>query len=310
MRLWTILGLFTLCGSVSAFFCDGCWDVGVDALYLKPVHCPITYAQGEHENGVEVLRDYLAKADYDWGFRIKADYSSCDFSGTLAYSYLDTSDDASVNRISGDGLEILGQDSSLDFAKSALGFRWQQVDLKGYHLIHNNCGCRCSLTGLIRWADVKMKHFAWGVDDPEGDNIRRSINQSSCFDGVGLGAGVTGDYCLPCNLRVGGHLDIAALIGDRKVGKLSNINYNDEDKAVRLADSSTAVVPNIEFAVYLNYTRQVCCRLWTLELGYELHYFFEALRFATAHDSGDDVPVINCHDAGFAGPYLGLSLSF
>jgi hypothetical protein len=74
-------------------------------------------------------------------------------------------------------------------------------------------------------------------------------------------------------------------------------------------------VPNMECAFFINYIRQVCCRLWTLELGYELHYFLEPLRYAGAsqgiREGGNEGEVPqDCHDVGFAGPYLSLSLSY
>jgi Legionella pneumophila major outer membrane protein precursor len=305
-----IATLLIASSAASAFIgnCEGQFSGEVQALYWRPSHCPIAYVRGEIDgDDLDVVADRFVQADYDWGFRVGIGYERDCLAAGLRYLYLQTTDEARTSAASeAEQLSLQGQGGAdMNKARSALKFRYQSVDLKGYQRLHHSCGCSFAVTAAVRWADIELRNRSVGTFDDGASP--RFVDQSATFDGAGVGVGFAGDYCLPCDFRIGGHFDFAALIGDRKIGKLSSLA---SALTTRAGNGATSFVPSGQFDLFISYSRCLCRALWNLKLGYEMHYYWSALRYATANEDEDNLPLLNCYDVGFGGPYLGLSASF
>jgi Legionella pneumophila major outer membrane protein precursor len=314
MRSLIFSGLLLCSGMASALVGDCCGDysAGVDLLYWKASHCPIAYARGFDFGEVDLVNDYMIDSDYDWGFRVWLEREmSCTTFG-LSYLHLETTDNGRANRGGSGTLQLQGAEGDVDFANSSLKFRYQNIDLSLRQPLHEGCDYTVSAVGILRWVDIDMKNRTAGLLSIEID-IPRSLDQSTSFDGVGLGIGLSGEYCLPCWLDVGGHVTFAANLGKRKMGKLTAINRCSGGPCAPLFSSghqATVFVPQGEFDLHLSHSISRCGALWTLTLGYELHYFWDALEYAATNESADGVPVSSCENVGFGGLYLGLSANF
>jgi len=304
-----IATLLIASSAASAFVgnCDGNFSGEVQALYWRTSHCPILYARGLSSNGVSLRDDHFVQADYDWGFRVGVGYERRCTQASLSYLYLQTTDGVRVKPPSEGSLNIQGQSRSVDFAQTALKFRYQNVDLKVFQRLHHSCGCTFSVAGLLRWADIDMKNRTFGTFESKGMRLA-TVSQSATFDGAGVGIGFAGDYCLPCDFLIGGYFDFAAIIGKQKIGKLTSSDVF--NLVSRPGNGVNSFVPTGQFDLFISYSRCMCRALWNLKLGYEMHYYWNALRYSAVHNDQDAMPVLGCYDVGFGGPYLGLSASF
>jgi Legionella pneumophila major outer membrane protein precursor len=316
MRSWMLGALLCCTTAASAFIgnCDGTFSGEVQALYWRASHCPILYARAfVPEIGISGFRDdRIIFGDYDWGFRVGLGYERCCSSFGLSYLYVQTTDGARTNAPSGGQLAIQGSGSRVDFARASLKFRYQNVDFRAFRHLHQGCGCNFSVAAVARWVDIDMKYGTGGtLFDESAEDIHRALTQSSTFDGGGVGVGFAADYGLPCDLQLGGCFDFSALIGKRKMGKLVRLQSSDgPDLSIRSPVGATGFVPAGQFDLHLSYSRCVCRTQWGLRVGYEMHYFWDALRYAATDENEDGVPVSNCQSVGFGGPYIGLSASF
>jgi Legionella pneumophila major outer membrane protein precursor len=305
-----IATLLIASSAASAFIgnCDSQFWGEAQALYWRPSHCPIAYVRGEIDgDDLDVVADRFVQADYDWGFRLGFGFDGdCSTSG-VTYLYLQTTDEARTRAKSeAEQLELQGQGSAdMDEARSALKFRYQNVDLKYYQRFHQSCGCSFGVTAAVRWADIELRNRSVGLFDDGA--TPRVFDQSASFDGTGIAVGFAGDFCLPCDFKIGGHFDFAALIGSRKIGKTVS---KAAALTTRRGNGVSSFVPGGQFDLFISYSRCLCRALWNLKLGYEMHYYWSALRYATGHEDENNLPLLGCYDVGFGGPYLGLSASF
>jgi Legionella pneumophila major outer membrane protein precursor len=313
MRSLIFSGLLLCSGVVSAFVGDCCCDynAGVDLLYWRASHCPINYARSINFGDSQFTELHFIRSDFDWGVRVWGERdTNCGTFG-LSYLWLETTDSADTRRGNFEELRLQSQFSNVDFAKSSLKFRYQKVDFQLRHALIDGCGYSHEIVGLARWADIDMKYRAAGT--VLSDEIHPSVIQSTSYDGVGLGVGFAGEYCLPSWLDVGGQATLSALIGRQSVGE-SVITDPDGTSSPFRATSpgfhSTLFVPEVELDLHISYSVCRCGTLWTLRLGYELHYFWDALQFASLGPVQNFVPVRDCQSVGFGGLYLGLSANF
>jgi Legionella pneumophila major outer membrane protein precursor len=308
-----IATLLIASSAASAFMgcCDGKFSGEAEALYWRATSCTISYARSLSGVETSLRTDHYINPDHDWGFRLGLGYDcNCSRFG-VSYLYLQTTDGARVNKGDGD-LQIQGNDNEVDFAQTSLKFRYQNVDVRAARMLHQGCDCNFAVTAVARWVDIDMKYRTAGSFDTgyEPPVIFRGLNQCASFNGGGVGIGLAGEYGLPCDFGIGGHFDFAAIIGRHEVGKFVGFNSFDSDTHVSPGYSSSSFIPAGQFDLFISYSRCLCRALWNVKLGYEMHYFWNALRYSAVDEFENDVPNLECYSVGFGGPYIGLSASF
>ena len=311
---YIIVALCAACTTLSAQDCDGDIYGGVELLYWKATHCSIPFAVGEkNSNGFTKVREFSIKGDYDWGVRGYLGYERCCYFGELSYLWLET-ENASRRVHRGDfndGLDLQSVGET-DFAHSRLRFRYQNVDLRFGEYLQKGKGCAFQMYGHLRWADIDMHNRSIGSDQEEAP---QSYEQNSSFQGGGIGVGVSGSSCIWRKIGIGSRLSLLGLVGrvrlDKQVKFIRGTGAGKDPQLISLTPSGrTTVVPVGEARLHLHYATTCRCTTVRVELGYELDYYFKALRYSDQDQNSGGLPLRTCFNVGFGGPYLGLRVGF
>lgn len=311
---------------------DGCWELGVEALYWKPCICDWQYGFTKSDSrlsaGVDnhIFQDALTVAtDYEWGFRILGGYLShdCCRSLRLDWVYLRSkdSDHAAPNAFiratprnpSAPSPNTLTPNVQLPVAK--LRLEYNRVNLRGAQYLHRGCNLDLYTYVGIRWINIEQTRHVAGlafvggaaVESPD-DIFTRKGREKSKFDGAGLEFGLGGEYRTRCGLSLVGLVAPTVTLGERKHHLSANFT---EVGFVSNYASRTHCTPGLDFRLGLSYTRECDCAIVVGELGYEMHYYFNTL--ATIDNWVEDTVEAlqsRCINVGFGGPYASLKVRF
>jgi Legionella pneumophila major outer membrane protein precursor len=302
--------------------CDPCWttcgpcgdfDLGVDYLYWKPAICEYKVAQKlfTDDNRLQIIG---IKPDYDSGARVWLGYyKECTFA-RVSYLWLETTDNFTIERGRADAMFVPGG-GILGFnrVRPSLRMQYQNVDVRLGQYLHRGRACTFGVYGNFRWIDLERRLRIRAL----GDDPQARIEQKSEFDGGGLGVGMTGDFCIWNGFSGFGEFGALAVIGERRAPVWRANRPIDTDGLQEMQEIEipkvTCVIPALEFRAGVNYAWDCLCTTVIFEVGYELNYYWNALRYA-------DLPVVvrnslsdgklRCRDVGFAGPYIGFHAMF
>ena len=337
MRYLTLILAFvaTLVGAQECpnWFC-GDLEVGIQALYWKPIQCPFHYASevtmfeatGPAHSEKTV---HESKAQYDWGYRFYADYDlGCWFVG-LSYQWYRSSTRSHVeperptNPFAPTNLPLAatgaGGVTGWTFINPTLRIEYENVNFRYGQSLKRVCGFDFYTFANVRWVDIERVDNIKAVAAAGTWDVERRAEAR----GVALGAGLGGRFAICDCVTVYGEFNPMALIGSLKtpvqMTDLSSTSGNIHLKNV--SPSPTCVNPALDFKIAINYVYCCSCLNLEFELGYELDYYWnvtalppeEFYRTATM-DSAADLLDINstrhCGNIGFAGPYFGVGLQF
>ncbi len=314
VALVAICGLSsTLSAGMDCFdWCDGDFEVGAHALYWKPMHCALAFAQTTDAGPPQVTTVRDIKADYDWGFRVFAGYvQDCTFADA-SYLWLETGDPAELNtgilNISPVGLNSTNSPRTRAF----LGFSYMNVDVRVGQFLHHQCGCDFSVFANARWVHLRRKNRNKADTFTGGFPGATSWVQRAEFDGGGLGVGTSGEFCVWNGFNFFGAFNFMGVIGNRKTN-LSRLITNDTGGVTNIAWSSNqCIIPAMDFRLGVNYSWNCMCTTLIFELGYEGNYYWNALEFqrGVAGNPPTNNTARDCEHIGFAGPFFGARVLF
>ncbi|MBS0622056.1 MAG: hypothetical protein JSR80_03760 [Verrucomicrobia bacterium] len=124
-----------------------------------------------------------------------------------------------------------------------------------------------------------------------------SYRQKVKFEGGGVGIGFENQWNLWCWFGMRAELAALALIGQQKT--FFNVTTQASGNAYVNFDSHTAVIPEIDAKIGINYTWYANKLAVIIEVGYEIDYFWKALLLS----DNTNKAVHSCENIGFAGPY-------
>ncbi len=301
---------------VSADSCDPCWstcgpcgdfDIGAQYLYWKPAICDYKIAEKSFDNNnrTEIVG---IKPDYDSGVRAWLGYyRDCSFA-QVSYLWLETHDTFTIELDGATSMTIPGTGFLFNRVRPTLKLQYQNADVKVGQYLHRGRACTFGVYGNFRWVDIERRLHVRGFSA----NSQARLEQKSQFDGGGLGVGMTGDFCIWNGFSGFGEFGAMAVLGERRFPTWQTARSGLPTSIVRTSEV-TCVIPAVDFRVGINYAWDCLCTTVLFELGYELDYYWAALKYADLPAAAETIVTggpIRCRDVGFAGPFLGVHALF
>ncbi len=317
--LFTLLLLSTSLGA--AIDSCGMLKFGAQGLYWQPLGCGINYAHRRIDGNPTINLASDFRTQYDWGFRLYAQYTNCNQFFLLTYSwYLSSRVDCTMQGLRDDplgatnSLSILGSVNESPGGTGTLRSRYKNVDLQVGHILCTGCCGQLAAFGNLFWLDVGQRIATqWVPVDGEDFNfvgIGR-YNQSSRFQGVGLGTGFKGHYEVLCGLQVDALLNALGVIGRQWNPAFNRFQLTEAFINERVYDmpGSSAIIPGVRSRIGLTWMcSQGCCDL-EINIGWEIEYYWELLKVGDA-DINQRSNGFSCIDLGWSGPYFGGRILF
>lgn len=278
--------LFFLLANASASI-----TVGGEALYLKPCTPVFNYAVS---NTSPTQIGHAISPMYMWGYRIFGKAKYCHHSIGIFYTSFDNTTTASTR----DNLFIplLLTGNLFDRALARLKFHYRTFDIRANLFLYQGYWVRFHLT-----IGIDYLHF----------RRTRQIIATSSFDEIyrfkGTGPGV-GFYIESCNLggfRCHALLTTTALIGNQRMRSTVDMGL------VLDRRRQTTLLPAIYFKAGASYTLPLGCADVGVEIGYEIHHYFQlideaSLTFTTTGNRFKNTK----ENFGLWGPYARLFATF
>ncbi len=280
-------------------------SVGGDALYWKPMHCTSNFGfQRRTVAGVSTQDDVFAyKTGYDWGARAFLGVKAKCYEAQVSYLWYE-----SITRgEKRSGLLDLFPTTAPIASSGIRGLfiiDYQNVDLRLSKLVGCSPCHRVLLSVSGRWLELTRYQRSQNFAPLDAVNFGQDISREA-FRGGGFGVGARIDLSLWC---IEAHAEVHPLIaiGKRK----DNVNViSGATHIQRNLEKSLAVVPGFEGRVGIAYSKSYCGMLIAARLGYELSYYWDLLPQELI-SSFNPRPALTCDSIGFAGPSVGITVSY
>ncbi|MCP0914772.1 MULTISPECIES: Lpg1974 family pore-forming outer membrane protein [Legionella] len=266
------------------------WDIGIQALYLKPiltgerVYFPLGTSFREAEN------------DWGWGFALEGSYHfNTGNNLNISWLHYDVSTDAGAFTggtpfgVANYNLNILNR---FDQVNLVMG---QHVD---FGLVKN-----AQFYGGLQYASIRNDHnHAYTLPAaaiPAGVTAISEFNRSD-FNGVGPVIGINYAYDVASGFSLTANTESSILYGTTRVDRGLVFSPGSVVPASRYGSRKT-VVPSVEAKLGLNYAHTLAQGMFNLSGGYQIVNYFNALTMTSL--GGDTLN----SDFGLYGPYLGIN---
>ncbi|KTD21806.1 Lpg1974 family pore-forming outer membrane protein [Legionella londiniensis] len=263
------------------------WDIGVEALYLRPAYTAERARFTVGQNYREIANDW------GWGFALQGSYHFRQGNDiTLHWIHYDVSSD--VGRFRGPVPTFGNAEFALDHLN-----KFDQVNLVfGQHTDFGTLKNARYYAGL-QYADIRSSfNRVYNVPLPALLNGITGISayDNADFNGVGPVIGIDYIYDLPKGLSLTANAATAVLYGTGRnqtqfafspTGLVPTLSYG----------SKQGIVPSLEAKLGLAYSIIMTNSMLNLMGGYQVVNYFNALPLLTGSSS----------DFGLYGPYLGLN---
>lgn len=284
-------------GAVTVPCESNAWDFGIQALYLKHSSNEYVDFTTNTTTGVSDYRDF----DYDWGWGFKLE-------GSYHFS---TGNDININwyhishgtDFSGTGSVTDGRVETIIVGNGSLKPEWDAVNFEFGQMVNFGEHKVIRFHGGAQYARVQQNldlNFA-GVTQVVGNVTSLTavnFNAQTKYDGFGPRVGMDMSYHFGNGFAIYANGATALLVGSSSfdsnlsvVNPASLVNFT----ATLANGSRTAVVPEVEAKLGAMYNYAMGSGDLTLDAGYMVVNYFDALQFATA--SSDN---FSMH-----GPYFG-----
>lgn len=271
------------------------WDIGIQALYLQPAYNDelgnYTAAVENASGSQATLHDNAP--DWGWGFKLEGSY------------HFNTGNDLNVNwyhlndnnktRTYGTGVIT----NLTDVAQEVytISPRWDAVNVEfGQHVDFGEMK-NIRFHGGVQYARIKTDRSIIGSTPAVTGGAAYSYSDSAKFNGFGPRFGMDMSYDVGNGFGVYANGATALLAGTSKFSSTIASNTNAivlNNPAV--SGSRTAIVPELEAKLGVNYTYAMAQGDLTLDAGYMWANYFNAQTTDALDDS----------DFGIQGPYIGL----
>ncbi len=276
------------------------WDVGIKALYLKPsgndtgTSYPISTTD---TNNDITFRD--AEAEWGWGFQLEGSYHfSTGNDLTVEWYHFDDKKKRrnipDANLLAGDILT----GGAFDENTYTNDPSWDAVNLQFGRVSHFGPLEKIRFHGGVQFARIKSLNFLSGNDttvDP-GEVVPDTINyrKEAKFNGFGPRVGIDLNYNAGNGLSAYINGAGGLLVGTSKLD--GSLNLNNPTMGFNFNASRTAIVPELDVKLGGSYTHRFATGLATLDIGWMVINYFNALTS----------PALDDTDFGVQGPYVGL----
>jgi hypothetical protein len=287
--------------------CGGSWEFGVDFLYWHACACPFDFGAAkveylnEDDQAVSDSSIQRVKPSNHPGWRLNATYlDGCKFY-TLDWLYLRATDSSEAFKpLEGD--LTVPPFGAVNYATAQMRNTYNRVNFRAGYTLHEGC-CISSYTYLgARLIDINQYRNTF----VEPGGLREKDKAE--YAGFGVEWGVGGEYITQCGLGIATRMAATLTVGEQKYrSEILSLN------PVRLNyHTYTHCVPGYDFRLGINYAKECDCWSALIEIGYELQYYFNAIR-VQGRDQGASPELIvttHCANIGFGGPYISLQLAF
>jgi hypothetical protein len=298
------LFLLALCSALTAgSWCDldGCWGVGIEALYWRATPC--AWSLFDHVDGVQEEARYqviTVNPSNDWGFRLFGDYTAADSCYLIAldWAYLRTTDVTTEA-----GLAAFAYGDNV----ARLKYSYDRVNLRGSHTFsRGECFDFYGYAG-VRYLRIRQNREHGGIVDA----VPLKSHESSRFSGAAFEIGVGATYHLNCGLNLHASVGPLAAIGEQR----HSLTYHPAlTEADIQAEYPNRTLPLAGYDLRVGLSGAYECHCYTLvgEIGYELNYYHDALTQSNVWHSGSvNIGAYSeCVSVGFGGPYASLQVRF
>lgn len=258
------------------------WDLGVEALYLKPIY----NAPGSYINNASNTYNYTEiNNKWGWGFRLDGSYHfntgndvSLDWAHYDTTSHFTPFNVYNSNRFDRANM-VLGQHIDFSQAKSTRFY------------------------GGLQYTSIQVNQIANNLSIPTQFGVPAFIaiqqNNNTDFKGVGPIVGIDFAYALGrSGFSITANTATSLLYGNSRTN-IANMETNPALVHSSIYANKKSMVSGIEEKLGLNYKHEFSQGQLTLDGGYQaLNYFNPLTRVATAG-------IVNS-DFGLYGPYFGL----
>jgi len=295
---------------------SGCFRAGAELLYWRPTNCGWRYGATIFNQDPGLGEDLV----YDqkvltmtpaFGFRLFGAYDSadgCDFL-ELSWTYLKATDAAKVRNDNGADALVIAQlvNAGPQFkAEASQKFEYTRVWLRGGHYLYQGCACNFYTFAGMEFLDLNQKRNVQGFSG-QTTPVLSEYHEKSEYYAVALDLGFGGEFHIGCGINIAGRIAGMVAVGRRKHRFFTNI-ANAESQAYY--PSRIHYVPGLESRLGFNYARECGCMEFTVELGYQLDYWFRPLTTARGPSEAGDFFFSGCDDLGLGGPYCSFQVRF
>jgi hypothetical protein len=274
------------------------WELGVEALYLRPAYTALGYAP------VPALTSNViqhVEPDWNWGYRLEGSYQ------------FDTGSDIAVNWSHYDADSRLGLYSGQYFQLGAgtlpanyqlfLDNRYDQVNVLMGQRVDMGLLKKARFYGGVQYANIRVDGTSYfTITNPvflriTGGGVKDLINTD--FNGTGPVLGIDYAYDLTSDLSITANTAGSLLYGTSRYNFATA--YVNGLVAASLYNSKKLVVPSLEAKLGAKYAYEMAYGVLNLEGGYQIVNYFNALQ-AKPVSTGTLVS----SNFGLYGPYFGV----
>ncbi|MBS0622054.1 MAG: hypothetical protein JSR80_03750 [Verrucomicrobia bacterium] len=195
-------------------------------------------------------------------------------------------------------------------ALSRLRFSYSVLELRFAQYLKKRGKCLLQTFANIRWArfEEKLEINAKASLPSAPGAFHLAVFEERCsFNGVGLGVGLSGQYCFVQCLFLSLDLNVMAIPGTLKMPRLRTIydpDFGFQGPMVEY-NVTSRVVPAFDARLVLNHSWCWKRAKFCSELGWEINAYFNALTRTQSN-----LTVRNTQDLSFSGPFVGLRALF
>lgn len=273
------------------------WDLGVQALYLRPIY------GSERGYGVHFNDSYNLKniaPDWDWGYRLEGSYHyKTGSDATINLTHFDASSHAGTFTGQYTLITQLGplvQTADFDLE---LNNRMDQVNLVFGQHIDLGLQENLRLYGGVQYLNLRVNstsNFDLPLAIELATNGAGVINNTN-FSGAGPVMGVDYGYNLTQGLSLTANTAASLLYGTSRLNAANA--YGNGLVLFDLYNSRKVIVPGLEAKLGANYALAMMQGMLNIQGGYQVTNYFNVLQ-----DS--QYSVLTTSDFGLYGPYLGV----
>lgn len=272
------------------------WDLGIQALYLRPVYSSSVAYVTQNDR----LR--TIDADWGWGYRVQGSYHYSTGSDlTMSWTHYDVDSNPGTYVGPYTQLTQAGPTPVLANYVMSLKNRYDQVNLVAGQ--HTDLGMvkNARFYGGLQYARLQIdetRAFAVPAIYAAATNGGAQLLGTSYYNGLGPVIGIDYSYDLPHGLSLTANTAASVLYGSSRVN--AAISYNNNLVASSVYGSKHKMVSGLEAKLGANYAYEMSHGVLNLEGGYQVVNYFNVVQSLTATRNA------TTGDFGLYGPYFGV----
>ncbi|MGC1182195.1 Lpg1974 family pore-forming outer membrane protein [Legionella sp.] len=260
------------------------WDIGGQALYLQTtINTGFSYSLSPYN-----ITDNDLNGQWGWGFQIEGSYhfnTGNDFN--ISWYHLDSNNHSiAVDPLASSSTGILGQGK----------IRWDAVNGEFAQFVNFSANEKMRFHGGFQYARVKPTANL-AIEEPFIGVVGYPL--TSEYNGFGPRSGLDMNYVFDNGFDIYAKAAAAVLVGTAKFNN-GGISTLTGFSTTVLHGSRTAITPELEAKLGVDYTYSMTQGALILDAGYMWFNYFSPLNMVDAYGR------LSSSDFGVSGPYVGL----